>query len=294
MRRDHARGEPREPDARPARGLPRGRGHAGHRRRAVARRRGARRGRDGRTTRRRRERAVARAREAGFARRDRRPHRGASRRGPRGAGRRPCGARPRARPDHVSVYLLESDKDTPLGRGARSGRRARRGRRRARASVRGDGGGARGAGLRALRDLELRARTGDASRHNLKYWTDEPYGGFGLGAHALRRRASGGRTAATSTATSRDLAAGRDPVVWNGSVGRRAAPVGGPVPRACAWRAGSTSRRSRDRYGIDARARFAAAWERASEAGCSSGAGASCSSPPPGRLRSNELFSDLV
>ena len=98
--------------------------------------------------------------------------------------------------DHVSVYMLEVDEDSRLGREALAG-------------------GARyGAGALAdeeqVADLYLEAcerlgaagleqyeisnfaRAGFRSRHNLKYWRREPYVGFGLDAHSMLRRGQGG------------------------------------------------------------------------------------------------------
>jgi len=194
-------------------------------------------------------------------------------------------------PDHVSVYLLESDKDTPLGRGVRSGR----------VRVADDDALARAyeetvevledAGLR-LYEISNFAREGHASRHNLKYWSDAPYGGFGLGAHAY---AGGERRAnrAELDAYLADLAAGRDPVVWTDPFDpqRRLAEalfLGLRVASGLDLAAVS------ERYGIDARAAFAEAWERAGEAGLVAWSGTTVRLTPAGRLRSNELFSAFV
>ena len=103
--------------------------------------------------------------------------------------------------DHVSIYMLETDDESRLGREIRAG-----GRRY-------------GAGcvpsedrildlyLTALDHLECLgyeryevsnfARPGRRSRHNLKYWSMEPYFGFGSDAHSFdgRRRWSNAATA---------------------------------------------------------------------------------------------------
>ncbi len=98
--------------------------------------------------------------------------------------------------EHVSLYMLEVDEDSRLGREL-------------------IGGGARyGAGLvpaddtvaamyeagcerlerAGLRQYEISnfARTGAESRHNLRYWRREPYLGVGLDAHSMSRRGDGG------------------------------------------------------------------------------------------------------
>jgi oxygen-independent coproporphyrinogen-3 oxidase len=85
-------------------------------------------------------------------------------------------------PDHLSLYLLETDKDTPLARQIRAGEQ-----------VEPEGGLLlqtfnickellEDRGL-ARYEISNFARPGKESRHNLKYWTDQPYGGFGAAAH---------------------------------------------------------------------------------------------------------------
>ena len=97
--------------------------------------------------------------------------------------------------EHASLYMLEVDEDSRLGREL-------------------IGGGARyGAGLvatddtvaamyeagcerlerAALRQYEISnfARPGAESRHNLRYWRREPYLGVGLDAHSMLRRVDG-------------------------------------------------------------------------------------------------------
>jgi oxygen-independent coproporphyrinogen-3 oxidase len=193
--------------------------------------------------------------------------------------------------DHVSVYLLESDKDTPLGRAVRSGRVA----------IADDDALARAyedtvaalerSGL-SLYEISNFAREGHASRHNLKYWTDAPYGGFGLGAHAY---AGGARRANRSDLEGyvADVVAGRDPVAWTDpwDAQRRLSEalfLGMRVAEGIDLSAVS------DRYGIDARTRFADSWERAGEAGLVEWIGSVVRLTPAGRLRSNELFSAFV
>jgi oxygen-independent coproporphyrinogen-3 oxidase len=191
----------------------------------------------------------------------------------------------------VSVYLLESDKDTPLGRAVRSGRVA----------IADDDALARAyedtvaalerSGL-SLYEISNFAREGHASRHNLKYWTDAPYGGFGLGAHAY---ASGARRANRSDLEGyvAEVAAGRDPVAWTDPWDARrrlseALFLGMRVAEGIDLSVVS------ERYGIDARTRFADSWERASEAGLVEWSGSVVRLTAPGRLRSNELFSAFV
>jgi oxygen-independent coproporphyrinogen-3 oxidase len=85
------------------------------------------------------------------------------------------------RPDHLSAYLLTIDKSVPLGR------RVSRGR----LSLPEDDkvvemyeDAQRLLGLAGYEQYEISnwARPGRACRHNLTYWRDEPYLGFGAGA----------------------------------------------------------------------------------------------------------------
>ncbi len=91
--------------------------------------------------------------------------------------------------DHVSVYMLEVDEDSRLGReligpGVRYGAHAAPGddlvaELYAQACER-----LAGAGI-AQYEISNFARAGRESRHNLKYWTRAPYFGFGLDAHSM-------------------------------------------------------------------------------------------------------------
>ena len=194
-------------------------------------------------------------------------------------------------PDHVSVYLLETDKDTPLARGVRSGR------------VRIDDDDAMAAIYEAtaealesagypLYEISNFARPGHRSRHNLKYWTDAPYAGFGLGAHGYvggERRANVRDLDAYMTA----VASGASPRAWAEpfDLERRleeALFLGLRVAEGIDLAA------VRKRYGLDPEVRFAAAWERGTAAGLIEREGTSIRLTRAGRVRSNELFAELV
>jgi oxygen-independent coproporphyrinogen-3 oxidase len=84
-------------------------------------------------------------------------------------------------PEHLSTYLLETDHETPLARDLAEGRveapdpdLAARQLRLARSLF-------SRAGYRHY-EISNYARPGHASRHNLKYWSDRPFVGFGLSA----------------------------------------------------------------------------------------------------------------
>jgi oxygen-independent coproporphyrinogen-3 oxidase len=106
---------------------------------------------------------------------------------------------------HVSVYMLEVDEDSRLGRemlrvntSVGEGLAARYGAATAptedeTADWYGDAcGWLEAAGVRQY-EISNFAREGHASRHNLKYWRREPYLGFGLDAHSMLRTGSAGR-----------------------------------------------------------------------------------------------------
>jgi oxygen-independent coproporphyrinogen-3 oxidase len=91
--------------------------------------------------------------------------------------------------DHVSVYLLEVDEDSRLGREAIAG-----GRRYAAGALPSEDATADWYGMACgvlekagLRQYEISnfAMDGFASRHNLKYWQRKPYLGVGLDAHSM-------------------------------------------------------------------------------------------------------------
>ena len=97
--------------------------------------------------------------------------------------------------DHASVYMLEVDEDSRLGRELLDG-----GGRYHAGSVPSDDLSAdfylaaveilRAAGLGQY-EISNFARTGAASIHNKKYWQRKPYIGFGLDAHSMVRTVDG-------------------------------------------------------------------------------------------------------
>jgi oxygen-independent coproporphyrinogen-3 oxidase len=90
---------------------------------------------------------------------------------------------------HVSVYMLEVDEDSRLGRELIAG-----GTRYHAHFVPDDGamaefyqGACETLNAAGIGQYEISnfARTGEDSRHNLKYWTRQPYLGFGVDAHSM-------------------------------------------------------------------------------------------------------------
>ena len=93
---------------------------------------------------------------------------------------------------HASVYMLEVDEESRLGKELIAG-----GPRYQASAVPSDEAmtefysrACERFGAAGLEQYEISnfARTGHASRHNLKYWSREPYVGFGVDAHSMLRR----------------------------------------------------------------------------------------------------------
>ncbi len=85
--------------------------------------------------------------------------------------------------DHVSLYLLEVHERTRLGREVALGRRAPMGDDDAARLYEDAADDLEGHGFEHY-EISNFARPGHRSRHNLKYWTDEEYLGFGPSAHS--------------------------------------------------------------------------------------------------------------
>jgi oxygen-independent coproporphyrinogen-3 oxidase len=108
-----------------------------------------------------------------------------------------------SRVPHVSVYMLEVDEDSRLGRemlkAGKSEPEALAARYGAASAPTEDEtadwyaaacGWLETAGVRQY-EISNFAREGHASRHNVKYWGREPYVGFGLDAHSMLRTGKG-------------------------------------------------------------------------------------------------------
>ena len=98
--------------------------------------------------------------------------------------------------DHASIYMLEIDEDSRLGRELLAGGSRYAAQTVPSEEVTADLYESAQTVLAAngLRQYEISnfARVGSESRHNLKYWRREPYLGFGLDAHSMVRTRSGG------------------------------------------------------------------------------------------------------
>ncbi len=117
--------------------------------------------------------------------------------------------------DHASIYMLEVDQNSRLGRELIGGG----GRYQARAAPSEEMVAdfyleaidlLSASGLEQY-EISNFARAGAASRHNMKYWLREPYLGFGLDAHSMLRTADG---SAVRFQTGDDLAAFLNGAGW--------------------------------------------------------------------------------
>ncbi len=98
----------------------------------------------------------------------------------------------RLAPDHVSIYMLEIDEDSRLGREILDGGTRYGAADRPSCDLTADlyeMAVERLAGIgRARYEISNFALPGHESRHNLKYWLLEPYAGFGCDAHSFDGR----------------------------------------------------------------------------------------------------------
>jgi len=106
--------------------------------------------------------------------------------------------------DHASIYMLEIDEDSRLGRELLAGGSRYHAQTVPSEELTADLYESAISALEAngLRQYEISnfARVGSESRHNLKYWRREPYLGFGLDAHSMVRTRSGGALRFCTTA----------------------------------------------------------------------------------------------
>jgi oxygen-independent coproporphyrinogen III oxidase len=122
---------------------------------------------------------------------------------------------------HVSVYMLEVDEDSRLGRemlsaGAKYGAGAVASEDEMAEWYSSACGWLEAARIRQY-EISNFAQEGHSSRHNVKYWRREPYVGFGLDAHSMLRRGTGAVRRANTTDLDAYLADGMDVFGLRGS-----------------------------------------------------------------------------
>jgi oxygen-independent coproporphyrinogen-3 oxidase len=117
--------------------------------------------------------------------------------------------------EHVSVYMLEVDEDSRLGRELLAGGARYHAQTVPSEELTAEFYESAIATLEAhgVRQYEISnfARPGRESRHNVKYWRRQPYLGFGLDAHSMVRASTGAALRFSTTAVLADYL-GNDPV----------------------------------------------------------------------------------
>jgi oxygen-independent coproporphyrinogen-3 oxidase len=185
--------------------------------------------------------------------------------------------------DHLSVYLLETDKKRGT-KGAASQDDLADAYRRTVETLQRNG----------FQQYEISnfARCGRVSRHNMKYWTDVWYGGFGLGAHSYyggRRRANSGDL----DEYLRLIADREEPLEWRDRWEAQAR-LEEAVILGLRMTAGFDLECLGSRYEVDLGGLYRECWSRAEEAGLLERRDSMVKLTLRGRLLSNELFADLL
>jgi oxygen-independent coproporphyrinogen III oxidase len=139
----------------------------------------------------------------------------------------------RLRPEHISIYLLEIDEGSSLGRESLAG-----GARYSAAAIPDDDAMASSYELACQRlaaegydhyEISNWALPGRHSQHNLKYWRREPYLGFGAGAHSLSFAAHPAGDASSQSPAAKSGACrwanGHDPAAYVASIQQGRLPV---------------------------------------------------------------------
>jgi oxygen-independent coproporphyrinogen-3 oxidase len=199
----------------------------------------------------------------------------------------------RLRPEHLSLYLLEVHEGTPLAEQIRAGRYDDPDPDLAAEMYRLMVERTRAAGY-AQYEISNFSLPGREARHNTKYWTGEPYFGFGCSAHSF----DGGRT---RWSNERDALAyvklieeKGGAVVTLDEVDERGASAEALYLGLRMLGRGVDLAEHRARYRRDVRADFAEDLARFGEAGLLRFDGDVLRLTPEGALLSNEVFSAFV
>jgi oxygen-independent coproporphyrinogen-3 oxidase len=195
-------------------------------------------------------------------------------------------------PDHISLYLLDVHEGTPLADQIKRGQRPQPDEDLAAEMYRLLIDRVCGAGYEHY-EISNFCRPGFEARHNTKYWTGEPYYGFGCSAHsfdgAYRRWANERDTGAYVRA----IETGRSPIVERTELNDNDA-------KGEAWflglrlMRGVNLRTFRERFGADPRDEYQDELDRFREAGLIELDGELIRLTRNGALMSNEVFAAFV
>jgi len=198
---------------------------------------------------------------------------------------------------HVSVYMLEVDEDSRLGRELIAG-----GTRYHAHFVPDDEATAdlyqqacetlNAAGV-VQYEISNFARAGSQSQHNLKYWTRQPYLGFGVDAHSMLQR-SASNSEAVRFATPDSLDASMNGAPHTVTVVSRQASIEESFFLGLRLNRGIDLDRLRSEFTRDAIVFFEPAIEECELAGLLERQGSAVRLTARGRLLSNEVFARFV
>lgn len=195
---------------------------------------------------------------------------------------------------HVSVYMLEVDQDSRLGRELIAG-----GTRYHAHFVPDDDNIAEfyeqaccrlnAAGI-AQYEISNFARPGMESRHNLKYWTRQPYIGFGLDAHSMLETSDGAARFSTPDSLE-DFMAGAPP---HRNLVSPGAAIEETFFLGLRLTSGVDLTQVSARFGLDVERLFGARIHELTPAGLLEREGNTIRLTPAGRLLSNEVFEQFI
>ncbi|HVO79583.1 MAG TPA: radical SAM family heme chaperone HemW [Terriglobales bacterium] len=196
---------------------------------------------------------------------------------------------------HASVYMLEVDEDSRLGRELIAGGTRYHAHFVPDEDLTADlysmaCGRLNAAGVRQY-EISNFAREGYESRHNLKYWTRQPYLGFGVDAHSMLEAAAGQGVRFSTPDSLEEYMAGRPP--RHTAVSARAALeetffLGLRLTR------GVDMQEVAERFGRDAAEAFCGAIAENVRSGLLEHEGERIRLTPRGRLLSNEVFESFL
>jgi len=195
-------------------------------------------------------------------------------------------------PQHLSLYLLEIHEGTPLADQLRRGMWPQPDADIAAEMYRLLQQRTRAAGYEHY-EISNFCRPGYQSRHNLKYWTNAPYYGFGSSAHSYdgrNRRWSNERDAARYIEL---VTTGKSPIIETIEMDNRAASAEALFLGLRLMRGVDLSAH-RAHFGADVREQYADDLARLGEAGLIEMAGDVLRLTGPGTLLSNEVFAVFV
>ncbi|HZT57354.1 MAG TPA: radical SAM family heme chaperone HemW [Pyrinomonadaceae bacterium] len=197
------------------------------------------------------------------------------------------------RPEHLSLYLLEVHEGTPLAEQIRQGRYAAPDQDLAAEMYRALVERTRDAGYEQY-EISNFCLAGRESRHNMKYWTGEPYFGFGCSAHSFDGRAARWSNERDTRAYVSLVEEKGSAVVWREGLDARDRSAEALFLGLRLLSRGVNLSEHRARFRRDVRADYAEEIARFDEAGLVELEGDVLRLTPAGALLSNEVFATFV